>query len=341
NAGELTLGDGVLSYPGGPVTIADGLTLNVSGHVNRRVVGDSSTTLVADGNTMIGNLGAGGYAYQGNLDVGSHSVALLNADPVDLYGAQLAGGTLSSANGIRLRPLSPFLPTPQDHKPTLFGNGTVDGNVDLNNGFVRGDGDLVFTGIVGGGGTILGADLRDATLWPAHTLGSADQAGQVLYLDSLAGLVKLTIDGQLADPAAQRDYDQIVSFGMPLNLGGTHLEVIVASDCEPSAETDVFEFLGDARSLGINGFYTGWFDDVSYSGEDPMVFGYDWEFDGKDKSAGEFRSAWLTVGDSQPPSLGTFRVMGMPVKTVPEPGTSALLGVGLAAFLLWLRRRLS
>jgi hypothetical protein len=101
-------------------------TLQVVGTVNRRVLGVPGATLVATGTTDIGLLDeTDGWSYVGALEVGSNMVGLKDADEAPLYGAHMAGGTISSFNGIRLLPIN----MADELNSRLYGFGQVNGNV--------------------------------------------------------------------------------------------------------------------------------------------------------------------------------------------------------------------
>jgi len=127
NNGTLQVRKDLLAMPGGEVNIAAGGTLKTGGAVNRRVVGAPGSTLEATGAMDVGVLDdAHGYDFQGRLTVGPHMVGLKDANLAELYGAQLAGGTLSSFNGIQVQPFVPSVPTSM-----VQGSGTINGNVTL------------------------------------------------------------------------------------------------------------------------------------------------------------------------------------------------------------------
>ncbi|MHC4181530.1 MAG: hypothetical protein ACYSWU_28885, partial [Planctomycetota bacterium] len=137
DGGMLEVSKGSLSLEGGEIgeiTVAGDATLKTSGTVNRRVVGvPGDTGLGVPGSTLavagpadIGLLSeTDGWAYQGALEVGPHLVGLKDADEAELYGAHMAGGTISSFNGIRLLPLNPA----DGFNSRLYGFGEVNGNV--------------------------------------------------------------------------------------------------------------------------------------------------------------------------------------------------------------------
>ncbi|MHC4179442.1 MAG: hypothetical protein ACYSWU_18170, partial [Planctomycetota bacterium] len=104
NEGVLEVGENVLALGSGSNTIylGEGSTLKAVGTVNHRVVNTGApgtSTLEAVGVLDVGvNTLANGYDYQGALEVGPHSVGLKDLDEAELYGAHMAGGTISSFN---------------------------------------------------------------------------------------------------------------------------------------------------------------------------------------------------------------------------------------------------
>jgi len=160
NGGSLQLGPSVLAQPGGDVTIASGATLKASGSLNRRVVGPAGSALQALGAMDVGLLDqTDGYAFQGRLNVGANIVGLKDANLAQLYGADLAGGTLSSFNGIEVQPYIP----PQQPGTMVIGTGTINGNVTLSRpgepyAVIRGTSGadpIVMTGTVNGNGNMI------------------------------------------------------------------------------------------------------------------------------------------------------------------------------------------
>ncbi|MHC4177494.1 MAG: hypothetical protein ACYSWU_08310, partial [Planctomycetota bacterium] len=132
--GVVDASSGTFVLQGPDLGVGDGATLQVVGTVNRRVLGVPGdgglgvvgATLVVADTTDIGVLDADdGYAYQGALEVGPHMLGLKDADEAELYGAHMAGGTISTFNGLRLLPLNPA----DGLNSRLYGFGTVNGNV--------------------------------------------------------------------------------------------------------------------------------------------------------------------------------------------------------------------
>ncbi len=105
-------------------------TLGVGGTVSRRITGAAGSVLQATGTTAIGVLSAtDGYAFGGKLEVGSNVVGLNDANLAAVAkGVTIAGGTLSSFNGILLAQGSAFRPGMR----VMTGDGTVNGYVYLN-----------------------------------------------------------------------------------------------------------------------------------------------------------------------------------------------------------------
>jgi autotransporter-associated beta strand protein len=132
NGGTLQVAKDLLTFGGGNVNLAEGTTLRASGTIGRRVINagpPGTSTLEALGAMEVGDSNdPNGYNYQGKLKTGPYFVGLKDANLAQLYGAQLAGGTLSSFNGIEVQPFNPALPAPST---TVQGNGTIDGNVTL------------------------------------------------------------------------------------------------------------------------------------------------------------------------------------------------------------------
>ncbi|MHC4177948.1 MAG: LamG-like jellyroll fold domain-containing protein, partial [Planctomycetota bacterium] len=124
--GTMEVAEELLAFSGGVVSISAGGTLKTSGVVSRRVLGVPGAALEVTGTTDIGLLGeTDGYAYVGALEVGSHMVGLKDADQAELYGAHMAGGTISTFNGLRLLPIN----MADGLNSRLYGYGTVNGNV--------------------------------------------------------------------------------------------------------------------------------------------------------------------------------------------------------------------
>ena len=129
NAGEVSAAPNVLALEGGDVNLGDGATLKASGTINRHVVnaGDPRTsTLEATGALEVGVLGdTDGYDYESLLVIGPHTVGLRDANLADLRGATIAGGTLSTYNGLHL-----MSAIQEDLYNTIFmGYGTIHGNI--------------------------------------------------------------------------------------------------------------------------------------------------------------------------------------------------------------------
>ncbi|MHC4180634.1 MAG: hypothetical protein ACYSWU_24305, partial [Planctomycetota bacterium] len=131
NQGVLEVGENVLALGSGSNTIylGEGSTLKAVGVVSHRVVNTGApgtSTLEAVGAMDVGvTTLANGYDYQGALEVGPHSVGLKDVDEAELYGAHMAGGTISSFNGIHLLPLN----MADALNSRLYGFGKVNGNV--------------------------------------------------------------------------------------------------------------------------------------------------------------------------------------------------------------------
>ena len=156
--GTFQVGTDLLAVSGGDVNVAAGATLKATGSVNRHVLGGVGSILIVTGPSDIGLLGStDGYDFQGILIVGPHMVGLKDANLAQLYSAQLAGGTLSSFNGIEVQPFVPAVPTSM-----VQGNGTINGNVTLSRpgaafAVIRGTSGLLpitMTGTVNGNATM-------------------------------------------------------------------------------------------------------------------------------------------------------------------------------------------
>jgi hypothetical protein len=344
--GSLSVGENVLAFQGGPVTIGPGLSLQASGHINRQVigavtpakgVGDDDTKLIATGNMIVGNLtAAGGYSYTGDLVVGPHTVNLTRNGAVDLYGAELAGGTLTSSHGIRLLPVDLGGPAEAFMDLMLTGNGTVEGNIDVNGGLIFGTftDALKFTGIIGGGGTLIDIDTSDAVVMGSHTLPpSKAYTGVIWKTNTVAANYVASVGGPNGGDLAANipgDYDQLIPYNLfsdpNLSFDGKNVKIEVVDGYTPDPATDSFSLFADAHSIGKAGFFSDWAGaTITYAGYDFAGNGYDWVFDFKDEGAGQFWSATLTAGGDQPPPI-------------PEPSTLVLLAVGMAAMLLGRRR---
>jgi len=359
NAGELTLGDGVASYPGGPLTIADGLTLRASGHINRRITGGAKggagTTTVAIGDMIIGNLGSGGYDYEGNLVVGPYSVTLLNAAPAQVFGVTIAGGTLSSANGLLMQAGS-MNPADPRSANRILGTGAINSRLDTgaggaNQGFVFGTGGplnkLKLNGIVTGGGQLINTDLelgyRDTN--PLHRILSKGKGGQLADIRAAtdySGAVTYYMEGnQGADifDNDSREYTQGFATSWVWedvnNISGTLL--IEAVGGFVPADNDSFLFF-QSRDEGFglgSGRYAGWFDQVilpASMSAGPGDGQWDWDFtylDGShngDVNAGWFSASLMMNGDIPDPT----RLMPLDILGLDNPSNHDVL-IGAAA----------
>ncbi len=160
---ELKTNDGTIA--GGPGTLRfDGLVIGAgagfsgdrilfgstggftgAGTIDARIAGQAGSTITATGDLTLGNAAStSGFSMQGVLDVGSHTVTLLDANAATLGSETiLNGGTL----------LSPVLRMALGTGDVLSGTGTVGNDLKTNNGTIAGGpGTLRFDGIVMGSG---------------------------------------------------------------------------------------------------------------------------------------------------------------------------------------------
>ena len=91
---------------------------------------DAGTTIEAVGNVVIGDGSGTGFDHIGNLETGSNKVTLLDSglSPIGGLTTVAAGGELEADNGVSL-----------SSGDEITGEGTVDGNINLNSGTVSGN----------------------------------------------------------------------------------------------------------------------------------------------------------------------------------------------------------
>ncbi|MCI0332782.1 MAG: autotransporter-associated beta strand repeat-containing protein, partial [Planctomycetes bacterium] len=200
--------------PGGAITIESAGTLEANGIVQRAIIGDG--TLTATGNLLVGDLTSGsGFDFSGTVNVGNHSVVLLDADLADLGGGTIAGGSLTTLSGLKL-------------SGTFGGDGTVNGPF-VNNGAVAGPttpAALTFAGPVSGAGSFTG----NVRILDSFSPGSSPAAVSFEHV-SLGGQAMLSIE--LGGLISGLEHDMLAATGTVL-LDGT-LQVTFINGFLPAA----------------------------------------------------------------------------------------------------------
>lgn len=93
-AGAVTMAGGTLLAPKG-ILLQDGGSIAGSGTVACDFEGEEGSSIVAGGSLTIGDVAdANGFLTEGSIDVGAHTVTLLDADLARAASTSLAGGTL-------------------------------------------------------------------------------------------------------------------------------------------------------------------------------------------------------------------------------------------------------
>lgn len=200
--GTLTINN-TLSSPGGEIQVADGATLRASGALQRHVGGQG--TIEASGPLVLGDLGSStGYDFPGTLLVGSHLVALLDADEAQLASGVLEGGTLATATSLRIT-----------GSLSAAGQSVVNGIV--NNASIvkvaHASSTLTFTGPVTGSGSFSGEGL--VIFQSSYSPGDSPAAVQLVNAD-FHDLLLLEIAGRTPGD----EYDQLIITGNAA-VGGT------------------------------------------------------------------------------------------------------------------------
>ena len=123
NGGTLTVNGEIGSVvAAGTVTLAPNTTLSGSGRVNAKISSSVATSqIVATGDLELGDgSGTGFSATNATLNVGSHSVTIFDSNTATMGDVELAGGTLTAANGFNF-----------SGGDVVAGEGTLDGDVEL------------------------------------------------------------------------------------------------------------------------------------------------------------------------------------------------------------------
>ncbi|MCC5847353.1 MAG: autotransporter-associated beta strand repeat-containing protein [Verrucomicrobia bacterium] len=195
-SGELHLQGGSISNASG-IHLSTGTALTGSGTATASFSGDAGSNIDAQGFLVLGHASAAnGFAHQGDLSVGSHTVQVLSAGAAVLSGeTTLSGGLLRAENGMDLGAtgsvtghgiLSGSVSGDTGSSIEATGNMTL-GNPDDSNGFAF-SGDLSISN-----GTLVLLNDGQAELTGDTVLDNGElNAGQGLRLSSDASLTALT-----------------------------------------------------------------------------------------------------------------------------------------------------
>ncbi|MDT7521878.1 FxDxF family PEP-CTERM protein [Rhodoferax sp. TBRC 17198] len=222
NANATTLTNGIIRSTG---TIDVSRTGNItgSGSLDGAVTGGAGKTITASGgNLNLGNVAStNGYAFAGNLVVGSRQVDLLSANQAQLGTDTFLSrsGKLKAVNGINLG---------AGNTLTYLGDSTVEGNF-TNNGSVGGnEGTLNFLNDVNGAGSYAGNVAFKAAFNPGSSLAAVSFNGGNVSFES-GSVLNMEIFG--STPGAQ--YDQLVNINT-LTFNGT-LNLVFSNGYVPLA----------------------------------------------------------------------------------------------------------
>ncbi|MCB1996681.1 MAG: PEP-CTERM sorting domain-containing protein [Rhodoferax sp.] len=236
---------GALSLVGGSVIETSGLdvsdTGNITGHglISGAISGGAGNRIDVSGGTLtLGALAAaGGYRFDGTLDIGSQDVAILSADQARLGSLTTmgAGGRLSTVHGAELGVGKTL---------TFAGNASIQGDF-TNNGAVSGSGGaLTFFNDVNGAGSFAGDIVFRAGYSPGNSPAAVSfNAGNASY----DGTSVLTLEILGAAPGS--GYDQLVDIDH-LNFDGT-LQLVFGGGYVAVAGTrfTLFDFQSFSGSL--------------------------------------------------------------------------------------------
>jgi len=260
---------------------------------------------------------AQGYDFQGNLTIGPYMVGLEDADRAKVYrGATIAGGTLSSFNGLELQEGNVAPPAQR----TVSGYGTIAGAVHLVNAVVRGDSSsqmIVMPGVVTGKAKLLQnvalTGLNRLGASPVYTPFSGELGSSEM---EVWGVKPFVFDKELFEGVGGL-YSQFGSVG-ELKFNGD-LTVKLMGGFVPQAGNQfrMFESLYlPEPGYEMDGYYQGWFNKVTLPAE---MAGWFWVYGLADGSS----SLQVPTGPYETATL-----------MIPEPGTLVLLVTGALGLLL-------
>lgn len=292
---------GRLGLAGGRVSAGADQSLNLNaiealvgfGRVDASVGGGARSQIIADGGELrIGNAAAAdGFSFQGEINVGTGTLRLADADLADLgVLTRLEGsGRLAADQGSRLRASGRLVSAGEG--AVVEGRFVNEGAVDALAGALR------FTGDVVGGGSFAGTVLFDAGFGPGDGLAAAVRFGGGTAVFGAGSMLTLDIDG-----TGLRTYDRLLDLGTLSFAGGLTL-----------AFGDGFQTTGDVRlSLLDFDVFSGAFDPgrITITGIDAT----------RVDTSQLARTGVLLVSGA--PALAA-------VSPVPEPATLALWAAGL------------
>lgn len=260
--GETIIDGGTLEFQsdltgtGGEIIVNAGGTLKagdvtLQGHA---ISGTGRITLAGDATLGRGGV-KDGFAFDGTLDVGSHTLTLMDNNRAFLgQTVNIDGGTIQAANGVRLNPVNSL-----NTSYVLNATGPSEIAAEFrNNGMVHGPTDghfLVLSGDVSGAGSFSGKVGFTGSYSPGNSSAIVDVETILLSADN-------TLTMEIGGRVAGTDYDQLNVSGTAL-LGGT-LELVMLNGytLEPGEEYRLIDGSISGQFDSIVGLPAGW--DLTY-----------------------------------------------------------------------------